>query len=201
MFFKVVVGLGNYGVLYEHTRHNMGFIVIDSFAKALGYEIWKREKGMSVFLMKIPQLDGSLLLIKSSGYVNQSGGPVAKVCSFYKILSQEVIIICDDITLELGNVKITERQGTAGHNGVKDILEKIGPGFIRFRVGIGQKKYPEMGLTDHVLSRFDEGEGEILAKKMPNICNDLQLLLDKGILSAMNIVNRSICKRNLTEQL
>jgi PTH1 family peptidyl-tRNA hydrolase len=97
-------------------------------------------------------------------------------------------------------MKITERCGSAGHNGVKSILGAIGPGFVRFRVGIGGKKSPAMELADYVLSRFGADEAEILSKKMPNICNGLQLLLDKGVSSAMNVVNRSVCKQNITEQ-
>ncbi|MDR1435374.1 MAG: aminoacyl-tRNA hydrolase [Puniceicoccales bacterium] len=200
MFFKVVVGLGNCGVFYENTRHNVGFAVVDYFAKTKGYILWKKERAMSVFMLKIPQSDGHLLLLKSTGFMNLSGDPVAKVCSFFKIQSSEVVVVCDDITLDLGQIKITERPGTAGHNGLKSILEKMGPGFVRFRVGIGKKKHPHMDLADHVLSRFDGEETEILAKKMPNICNSLQLLLDKGVLSAMNMVNRSVCEQNLTEQ-
>ncbi|MDR0418447.1 MAG: aminoacyl-tRNA hydrolase [Puniceicoccales bacterium] len=190
MFFKVVVGLGNHGVLYENTRHNVGFATIDYFTKMLGYTIWKHEKAMSVFFIKIPQMNGNLLFIKSDGFMNLTGVPVAKICSFYKIPSNEVVVICDDISLDVGHMKITERVGTAGHNGVRSILEKIGPGFIRFRIGIGKKQHPKMNLADHVLSNFSTEELEILAKKMPNICNSLKLLLDKGVSSAINIINK-----------
>jgi PTH1 family peptidyl-tRNA hydrolase len=200
MFFKVVVGLGNCGTFYENTRHNIGFATIDFFAKTLGYTVWKHEKTMSVFFIKISQGGDNLLLIKSDGFMNLSGTPVAKICSFYKIPSSEVVVICDDISLDIGDIKITERVGTAGHNGIRSILEKIGPGFVRFRIGIGGKRHPEMDLADHVLSKFSVEELEILAKKMPNICNNLQLLLDKGVSSAMNIANRRICEQNLTEQ-
>jgi PTH1 family peptidyl-tRNA hydrolase len=200
MFYKVIVGLGNWGVCYENTRHNMGFMVIDYFAKTLGYAVWKHEKSLCTFSIKIPQKSGHLLLIKSDGFMNLSGIPVAKICSFYKTPSNEVVVICDDISLDIGIVKITERAGTAGHNGVRNILEKIGPGFIRFRVGIGGKQHPQMDLADHVLSKFSADELEILAKKMPSISDDLKLLLDKGVSSAMNRVNRQICGQNRTEQ-
>ncbi|MDR1366576.1 MAG: aminoacyl-tRNA hydrolase [Puniceicoccales bacterium] len=201
MFFKVVVGLGNHGALYENTRHNVGFATIDYFAKMLGYTTWKHEKGMSVFSIKIPQTDGNLLFIKSDGFMNLTGIPVAKICSFYKIPSNEMVVICDDISLDVGHIKITERVGTAGHNGVRSILEKIGPGFVRFRIGIGKKQHPEMDLADHVLSKFSTEELETLAKKMPNICDNLKLLLDKGVSSTINNANRRICIQNHTEQL
>lgn len=155
---------------------------------------------MAASLCRIPRPDGTLLLVKGDDFMNLSGGPVAKVCTFFKIPSAAVVVICDDITLDLGQMKITERCGSAGHNGVKSILGAIGPGFVRFRVGIGKKKHPAMELADYVLGRFGAEEAEILSKKMPNICNGLRLLLDKGILSAMNVVNRSVCEQNLTEQ-
>jgi PTH1 family peptidyl-tRNA hydrolase len=201
MSFNVIVGLGNPGVLYENTRHNIGFATIDHFAKTLGYTAWKQEKTMSVLAIKIPQINGHLLLAKPDTFMNLSGIPVAKICSFYKIPSSKVVVLCDDISLDVGITKITERVGTAGHNGVKSILEKIGPGFVRFRIGIGGKRHPEMDLADHVLSKFSAEEVEILAKKMPIIGDNLKLLLDKGVSSAMNIVNRRICIQNHTEQL
>jgi PTH1 family peptidyl-tRNA hydrolase len=102
MFFKVVVGLGNQGALYENTRHNMGFSIVDCFAKNRGYGIWKQEKAMSAFILKIPQSDGHLLLLKSTGFMNLSGELVAKFCSFFKIQSSKVVVVCDDITLDLG---------------------------------------------------------------------------------------------------
>jgi PTH1 family peptidyl-tRNA hydrolase len=200
MFFKVIIGLGNHGMLYENTRHNIGFAALDYFAKMRGYTAWKQEKAMSAFSIKIPQEDGNLLLIKPDTFMNLSGIPVAKICSFYKIPSNEVVVICDDISLDVGIIKITERIGTAGHNGVKSILEKIGPGFIRFRIGVGGKQHPEMDLADHVLSKFSTEELEILAKKLPNIGDNLKLLLDKGVSSAMNVTNRRICTQNHTEQ-
>jgi PTH1 family peptidyl-tRNA hydrolase len=179
----------------------MGFAAIDYFAKTLGYAAWKHEKAMSVFSLKVPREGGSLLLIKPDGFMNLSGTPVAKICSFYKIPSHEVVVICDDISLDIGTVKITERVGTAGHNGVRNILEKIGPGFVRFRIGIGGKQHPQMDLADHVLSKFSAEELEILAEKMPHIGDNLKLLLDKGVSSAMNEANRQICGQNRTEQL
>jgi PTH1 family peptidyl-tRNA hydrolase len=200
MFFRAVVGLGNPGVAYENTRHNVGFQVIEYFAKTFENSAWQRERSMAASLCKIPQPDGPLLLAKGDNFMNLSGEPVVKICNFFKIPSAAVVVICDDITLDLGQMKITERCGSAGHNGVKSILGAIGPGFVRFRVGIGRKKIPAMELADYVLGRFGADEAEILSKKMPNICNGLQLLLDKGISSAMNVVNRSVCKQNLTEQ-
>jgi PTH1 family peptidyl-tRNA hydrolase len=97
-------------------------------------------------------------------------------------------------------VKVTTRPGTAGHNGVRSILSRIGPGFIRFRVGIGQKKFPEMILADYVLSHFSGEELELLGQKMPKICDDLQLLLDKGIPGPMDRADGGVCVQNPIER-
>jgi PTH1 family peptidyl-tRNA hydrolase len=132
--------------------------------------------------------------------MNLSGEALEKFCRFFKISSKEIIVVCDEISLELGTVKITSRSGTAGHNGVRNILSRIGPGFIRFRVGVGRKKSPEMILSDYVLSHFDGEELELLGQKIPKICDDLQLLLDKGISGTMNGVGEDLCKQDPTGQ-
>ncbi|MDR2806717.1 MAG: aminoacyl-tRNA hydrolase [Puniceicoccales bacterium] len=200
MPFRLVVGLGNPGKLYENTRHNIGFRSVDYFTQNFAEGSWRYERAMEASIFSLPQEEGRLLFAKSSNFMNLSGISVAKICSFFKIPSAQVVVISDDVTLDLSRVKITERPGSAGHNGVKSILAKIGPGLVRFRIGIGRKHSSETALADHVLGIFDAQEEEILCKKMPCIARALKLLLDKGTLNAMNEVNRSLCEQNLTEQ-
>lgn len=191
--FKAVVGLGNFGEIYQNTRHNIGFRFIDFLGSKFDQSPWKHEKKLGVFIKKIEFKPGeNLLLIKTDGFMNQTGTPLQKVCSFFKITSSEIVILCDDITLPLSRVKISEKPGTAGHNGVSDILSKIGPGFIRFRIGIDSKPFKSMDLADYVLGKFSPQELDILSKNEQNILNDLNLLLDKGVLYAMNSVNRKV---------
>ncbi|MDE6576312.1 MAG: aminoacyl-tRNA hydrolase [Opitutales bacterium] len=245
---KLVVGLGNYGVQYRDTRHNIGFKVVDAFVRAFGSAEWKHERVLSALILKsppphsIPSLDAILrareleeqrrhtapkktvenpdspaesekvvkkpktlplevpwIFMKSDGFMNNSGTPVAHVCHFFKILPENVVVVCDELTLPLGEVKITDRPGTAGHNGVRDILAKIGPGFTRFRVGIGAKTHPQMDLADYVLSGFNSKENDHLTHRLPEICADLKLLLDKGPVTAMNSTNRKVCRQDHTE--
>jgi len=195
---NIIVGLGNYGSEYTGTRHNVGSWIVDEFSKRYAPgSTWKHERPLSSYLIKV---DPSCLLIKSDGFMNNSGTPVSKVCRFFKVPATQLIVVCDEITLEVGDVKLTDRPGCAGHNGVRNILDTIGPGFVRFRVGVGQKKFPGMDLADHVLGKFTPDEQALLQNNMPDICNKLKLLLDKGISSAMNVINRKICRQDRTEQ-
>jgi PTH1 family peptidyl-tRNA hydrolase len=192
MSFKAIIGLGNHGNEYKNTRHNIGFEIIDAFAEKFPENNWENEKKFGASLKKIKLNNNQLILIKSLGFMNLSGRPLAKICSFYKILPQEIIVICDDFTIDLANVKLTERSGTAGHNGVASILECIGEGFVRFRVGIGQKPIKQMPLADYVLSKFSQDEINTIVKNKENILKNLNLLLDKGVFAAMNVINRKI---------
>lgn len=190
MPFKAIIGLGNYGSEYKNTRHNIGFEVIDAFADSYHGNSWENEKKFGAFLKKIKSNNSQIILVKSSGFMNLSGQPLSKICAFYKILPQEVLVICDDFTIPLAHVKLTERSGTASHNGVASILECIGEGFVRFRVGIGQKPVKQMPLADYVLGKFLPSELEVIVKNKENILKNLNLLLDKGVFAAMNVINR-----------
>jgi PTH1 family peptidyl-tRNA hydrolase len=123
-------------------------------------------------------------------FMNGSGTSVIKLCSFYKIPPIRVVVIYDDIAFGVGDFRISGRAGTGGHNGVADVLEKIGAGFARYRIGVGGKIHRQMDLKDHVLSKFSDEELQILGSKMPEILDYLQLLLDKGAEYAMNLANR-----------
>ncbi|MDR2738111.1 MAG: aminoacyl-tRNA hydrolase [Puniceicoccales bacterium] len=192
MLHSLVVGLGNPGVEYDATRHNVGFSVVNSFAVGHGLH-WSRDKRHRAETAKFPQNGGSVVLAKPTTFMNESGTAVAKLCGFYKIPPQRVIVVYDDIAFEVGDFKINDRAGTGGHNGVADVLEKIGAGFARYRIGVGGKIHRQMDLKDHVLSKFSVEELQILEKKMPEILNYLQVLLDKGAECAMNLANRKKC--------
>ncbi|MDE6432537.1 MAG: aminoacyl-tRNA hydrolase [Opitutales bacterium] len=191
---KLIVGIGNPGEEYAATRHNVGARVVDRFCLLL-HGTWKKEKKLSSTLCVINQLGYTLILAKPDVYVNESGSAVQKICQFYKIPIEDVIIIYDDVAFDVGDFRLSIQSGTGGHNGVADILSHIGPGFVRFRVGVGPKHF--LDLKDHVLGRFTEAEEGILAHILPEILCDLQLLLDKGPEYSMNLTNR---KKNYEQQ-
>jgi PTH1 family peptidyl-tRNA hydrolase len=185
MDFSLIVGLGNPGKEYAQTRHSVGFLVLDALIERQSLR-WTLDGKHRAETAK----DGNLVLAKPVTFMNDSGTAVASLCEFYKIPPRRVVVICDDIAFDVGDFRINDRAGTGGHNGVADILEKIGAGFVRYRIGIGGKMCKEMDLKDHVMSRFSDGESRVLRDKMPEILNYLQLLLDKGAECAMNLANR-----------
>lgn len=189
MNIKLIVGLGNPGEQYTSTRHNIGSRVVSHFC-LLHHGTWNKQKKLCADLCVLNQNDVSVMLAKPQVYMNDSGRAVQKICQFYKIPICDVIIVYDDIAFEVGDYRINVRDGTGGHNGVADVLSHIGPGFVRFRVGVGQKHFSDMDLKDHVLGRFTEHEEEVIKNMLPKILHDLQLLLDKGPEYSMNLTNR-----------
>lgn len=187
MKVKLVVGLGNPGEQYSLTRHNVGYRVVDDFCSSLR-GTWKKEKRFCSELGMINQAERTLILVKPDVFMNDSGIAVQKVFQFYKPDIEDVVIIYDEVAFEVGDYRLSTRPGTGGHNGVADVLSHIGPGFVRFRIGIGPKHFPD--IKDHVLGRFTEAEERTLARVFPEILHDLQLLLDKGPEYSMNLVNR-----------
>jgi PTH1 family peptidyl-tRNA hydrolase len=189
MAVKLLVGLGNPGKGYNSTRHNIGFYVLDKFCISKG-EKWRLDKKFESELAAVRSGNAVLILSKPATFMNDSGRAVQKICQFFRIRPSEVVVVCDDISFELGEFKLTERSGSAGHNGLIDILSRLGPGFVRFRVGIGTKKNKSMDLKDYVLSNFTSDEQKIIELMLPEILSNLQLLLDKGLEYSMNLVNR-----------
>jgi PTH1 family peptidyl-tRNA hydrolase len=189
MAVKLLVGLGNPGREYDLTRHNIGFYILDKFCAGRGGK-WRLDRKLESELAMVRSTDGNLILSKPTTFMNDSGRAVQRVCRFFRVRPSEVTVICDDISFEFGEFKLTGRSGSAGHNGLIDILSKLGPGFVRFRVGIGAKKHRSMDLKDHVLGKFTDGEQRVMESMLPEILSNLQLLLDKGLEYSMNLVNR-----------
>ena len=149
----LIVGLGNPGAEYKDTRHNAGFLAIDSLAA---------EKGVRVDRAKFHALVGEcemegcrVLLMKPETYMNRSGDAVAEAASFYKIPAEHIFVICDDISFAPGHLRIRRKGSAGGHNGLKSIIASLGTdAFVRFRVGVGQKPTPEYDLADWVLGKM-----------------------------------------------
>jgi PTH1 family peptidyl-tRNA hydrolase len=133
-----------------------------------------------------------VILAKPMTFMNESGVAVLKLWSHHKIPPTKVVIVYDDIAFSVGDFKIHGREGTGGHNCVADIMAKIGGGFVRYRIGIGETLHQRMDLKDRVLSTFSADELKILKDKMPKILEYLQLLLGNGLEHTMNLANRKI---------
>ncbi|MDR1456732.1 MAG: aminoacyl-tRNA hydrolase [Puniceicoccales bacterium] len=171
----LLVGLGNPGASYIHTRHNLGQFVLDNFARHVNVK-WVNNKKLNADLAR-GSLDGfPFILARPLCCVNQSGYPVARISKYFHVANNRVAIIYDELNLPLGEVKITVRPGDGGHNGMADVCEKLGE-CIRFRVGIGQKPNKELDLKEYVLARFSDEEQAALFYAMPAIFDNLKNII------------------------
>ncbi|MFP4156569.1 MAG: aminoacyl-tRNA hydrolase [Opitutales bacterium] len=203
MSIAVIAGLGNPGQKYRKTRHNIGFDVVEDFAKSLAAP-WKPVARFEAELAQAEIGPSRYLLVKPLTYMNDSGRALAAILRYYKLEPANLLVIYDDITLELGRAKLRINGSDGGHNGVGDLLARVGPGFARYRIGIGAKPRKEMDLADYVLSPFKPDEMERLKTRFPDYNKHLRLILDKGIEPALNSINQRTAtthERNQNEQL
>jgi len=190
MSITLVAGLGNPGREYEATRHNLGFLVIDAWARKHGLA-WKTQTAFAVETARWERAAGqTVLLVKPQTYMNESGRGVSALADFYKVSPESIIILYDDLNIDLGLVKISVTGSAGGHNGVASLLQYLGDGFIRYRLGIGPKQPPQMDLKDFVLGKFTSDQQTLLQQKLESLLSGLQLLLEQGAARAMNTLNR-----------
>lgn len=199
MFFKskqfsnsnieyLIVGLGNPGRQYENTRHNAGFIALDYLADDLDVRV-NRIKFKST-VGEATVAGHRCLLMKPSTFMNLSGQAVTEAMRFYKLPPQKVILLCDDINLDVGKLRIRRKGSDGGQNGIKNIIYLSGSDeFPRVKIGIGKKPHPEYDLKDWVLSRFTDKDKSILKDTLPKIANAVGLMVNDDIDKAMNLYN------------
>ena len=173
----LIVGLGNPGKEYELTRHNIGFMVLDNLAEKAGIEISKSaHKGI---LGKGDYLGNTVYLFKPLTFMNKSGEALKEVKNFYKIPANQIIVVHDELDLPLGDIRSKFGGGTAGHNGLKSIIENTGDkDFHRIRIGIGKPEYKSQ-VVDHVLSTFSEDEFKDLDNIIERVIEDIDSILSK----------------------
>jgi len=176
---KVIIGLGNPGERYQFTRHNAGYLVIDGLQKKWGFGDFSLNRRFQAEISKGKGYGGDILLAKPATYMNNSGDSVRFILDFYKLSANDIIVIQDDIDLPLGKLKIATDSGAAGHNGIQDIIEKIGTKkFIRIRIGIANEKIRTViDPSDFVIQRFSESEIEQLEILMDDAMNELEKML------------------------
>lgn len=180
----IVAGLGNPGRQYENTRHNAGFIALDKLADKYNCNVSK---------MKYKSLIGDCtiagkrtLLMKPQTFMNLSGEAVVQAMSFYKIPPENVIVLFDDISLDVGRMRIRRKGSDGGQKGMRSIIELSGSSlFPRVKIGIGEKPNPNWQLADWVLSRFTAAEREALDKVTDNVCGAVEYIIAGNIDKAM----------------
>ena len=183
---KMVVGLGNPGSEYVDTRHNVGFRVIDSLAEVLNIDIRKKKFGAVFGLGEFR--DKKLILLKPWQFMNCSGQPVATVMGFYKLGIGNLLVITDDMALSPGRIRIRSKGSAGGHNGLQDIIDKLGTNeFGRLRIGIGQSG--EELAYDYVLDKPTEMERPLLDETIEKARERVLYWIENGIEAAMNKFN------------
>ncbi len=185
---RLIAGLGNPGKKYQYSRHNLGFMVIDRLSRIHQAKIfWPRFQGR-VAKTRIESEDVALL--KPHTFMNLSGESVAQALNKFRLKPDKLIVIHDDLDLAIGQIKITFGGGSAGHNGIESIIDRLGvKEFHRLRLGIG--KPPEKDdAVSFVLSEFGPGEMEAVERMMENACQAVRVLISEGPERAQNLFHR-----------
>ena len=184
----LIVGLGNPDRKYEHTRHNSGFLCVDRLAEQEHFSL-DRLKYKALFADV--RIDGHrCILLKPQTYMNLSGEAVREAAAFYKIPPEHILVIFDDISLDVGKLRIRRKGSHGGHNGIKSIVNCIGSSdFPRIKIGVGKKPHPDYDLADWVLSSFTKQETPLLSEALDNACAAIRLILDGKVDTAMNRYN------------
>ena len=187
-FDYMIVGLGNPGRQYETTRHNAGFICIDLLAEKHGININKLKVKA---LMGDGRINGRrCLLLKPQTYMNLSGEAVREAADFYKIPPEKIIIICDDISLDPGKIRIRRKGSAGGQNGLKNIILHLNSdNFPRIKVGVGAKPNPEYDLADWVLSHFTKDEVKLIKEAAEKTVGSVEYMVEDNIDKAMSNYN------------
>ena len=181
----LIVGLGNPGKEYEDTRHNIGFKVIDNIAKEYNIEI-NRQKFKGTYGEGF--IDGEkVMILKPTTYMNLSGESVREVMDFYNLDNKDILVIYDDISLEVGTLRIREKGSAGGHNGIKSIIAHLGnDAFSRIKVGVGQ---PDVNLIKYVLGKFTKGELTVLSEVIGATTKATSEIIKGDVKIAMNKFN------------
>ena len=184
----IVCGLGNPGSRYGNTRHNIGYCALDVLAQRCGARV---DRSRFHAMTGEAMLDGRhILLMKPTTYMNLSGQAVQEALLFYKLPPERLIVLSDDISLPVGKMRIRTKGSAGGHNGLKDIILRLGSEeFPRIRFGVGQKPSPEYDLADWVLSQFTEAEGKTLLPLLQNTAEACTLLMQGKPEEAMSRFN------------
>jgi peptidyl-tRNA hydrolase, PTH1 family len=181
---KAIVGLGNPGGEYAGTRHNVGFDVIDEVARRWGAKLkaWK-----SVAALAVVPTHG-VVLAEPTTFMNLSGEAVQRISDFYDIQPSELLVVVDDVNLPLGRLRLRAAGSAGGHNGLRSVIQHMGPAFARLRIGVGRGD-PAWDLADHVLARFEREERPAVEEAIGRAADAAELFVAEGIDPAMNRFN------------
>lgn len=184
----IIAGLGNPGLEYENTRHNAGFAVLDKLAEQSGCNINRmRFKGKTAEAV----VGGKrCLLLKPTTYMNNSGESIVQALEFYKLDISQLIVVCDDISLDPGKLRIRRKGSHGGHNGLRSICELTGrDDYQRIKMGVGKKPHPDYDLAKWVLGKFGKDDAKKMEISAENACECISLMVQGKTDEAMNKFN------------
>ena len=184
---KLVAGLGNIGEKYTWTRHNVGFMVVDKWA--IQNEItFKENKKLLCNLVKFKKGSEDIIIIKPTTYMNLSGDAISSVMSYYKIAVEDLLVVYDDLSIELGEIRFRPDGSDGGHNGIKSIIKCLGTtNFARLKVGIGPQ--PPIPAEDFVLQNFYKSQLDQLKPVLKTAVEGIEFYLDEGMQKTQNFYN------------
>ena len=184
----MIVGLGNPGDNYARTRHNAGFRAVDALAAELGVRI-DRAKFRGLYAQASRQ-GQKLVLLKPQTFMNESGLSVMDAARFYKLHPERIVVLFDDISLDVGRLRVRADGSAGGHNGIKSIIGCLNSqSFPRVKIGVGAKPHPDYDLADWVLSNFTKPEETLLAPALERAGQAALALIDGGVEAAANRFN------------
>lgn len=184
----LVAGLGNPGSKYELTRHNTGFLFVETLTQKYNFTV-KKIKFKSL-VGDVTVGTSRVIVMKPQTFMNNSGIAVRECAEFYKIPTEKIIVVFDDASLPVGALRIRRSGSDGGHKGIQSIIYHLGSDqFPRIKLGIGQSPHPDFDLKDYVLSGFGKDEAPLMKETMEKACDALPLILDGDIEKAMSAYN------------
>jgi PTH1 family peptidyl-tRNA hydrolase len=171
----LLVGLGNPGEDYADTRHNVGFMCLDAFARKNNFGSWMNKKDLKCELTQMTLGDTRVILVKPQTFMNLSGEAVQAVMHFYKLNNTQLIVVHDELDVNFGQIRMRAGGSAAGNNGIKSVSQHIGEDYARVRIGIGPKTHPKMDSADFVLQDFSKAEQE----QLPALIRETNALLSE----------------------
>jgi peptidyl-tRNA hydrolase, PTH1 family len=185
----LIVGLGNPGKAYVQTRHNAGFMAVDTLAKRWQAE-WKMDRRFHARLARVQREDRRLLLCQPQTYMNLSGQAVGALTGYYQLPQSRILVLVDDADLPLGMLRLRGSGSSGGHHGLESIEQHLGTrDFARLRLGIGRNSPGERQITDYVLGRFDAAELPLLDQVLTRGADQAECWCQAGLQEAMNEFN------------
>jgi len=183
---KLIVGLGNPGAAYAGTRHNVGFEVVDELTQRFGVRLkaWKALAGVAV------SSDRGVILAEPITFMNASGDAVGRLVGFHKVAPDDLLVVADEVQLPLGRLRLRAAGSAGGHNGLKSVIQHLGPDFARLRIGVGRGD-PRWDLADHVLATFTRDERVVMDEAIGRAADAVETFVAEGLGPAMNRFNAS----------